>query len=110
MTLRLDRLQPALAAMLCVLGVMTAFSAGADWVRQIIWVAAGVAAYVAATIYDYRRLRGLAPSLYAGMLVSLLAVHLVGHSALGARHWLSVAGFPLEPSELSKLLLVIVLA
>jgi rod shape determining protein RodA len=40
----------------------------------------------------------------------LVAVHLVGHSALGARRWLSVAGFRLEPSELSKLLLVIVLA
>jgi rod shape determining protein RodA len=109
-TLRLDRLQPAVAALLCVLGVMTVFSAGADWVRQVIWVAAGAAAYIGATLYDYRRLRGLAPSLYAVMLVALLAVHLVGHSALGARRWLSVAGFPLEPSELSKLLLVIVLA
>ena len=110
MSVRLDRVQPAVAALLCVLGVMTVFSAGADWARQVIWVAAGAAAYVAATIYDYRRLRGLAPSLYAVMLVALLAVHLVGHSALGARRWLSVAGFPLEPSELSKLLLVIVLA
>src|SRR5689334_16515432 len=110
LSVRLDRVQPAVAALLCVLGVMTVFSAGADWARQVIWVAAGAAAYVAATIYDYRRLRGLAPSLYAVMLVALLAVHLVGHSALGARRWLSVAGFPLEPSELSKLLLVIVLA
>lgn len=110
MTLRLDRLQPAIAAMLCILGVITVFSAGADWLRQIIWVALGAAVYVAATLYDYRRLRGLAPSLYVVMLVALLAVHLVGHTALGARRWLAVAGFPLEPSEISKLLLVIVLA
>jgi rod shape determining protein RodA len=106
---RLDRMQPAAAALLCLLSIMTVFSAGADWVRQIIWVALGAAAYVAATLYDYRRLRGLAPSLYLVMLVALLAVHLVGHTALGARRWLSVAGFPLEPSELSKLLLVVVL-
>ena len=110
MILRLDRMQPALAAILCVFGVMTAFSAGSDWVRQIIWIAVGAVAYVAATVYDYGRLRRLAPSLYVAMLVALLAVHLVGHTALGARRWLSVAGFPLEPSELSKLLLVIVLA
>jgi rod shape determining protein RodA len=108
--LRLDRLQPALAAMLCVLGAMTVFSAGADWTRQMVWVALGAAAYIAATLYDYRRLRALAPALYAVMLVALLAVHLVGHTALGARRWLSLAGFPLEPSELSKLLTVIVLA
>src|SRR5258705_12084294 len=44
------------------------------------------------------------------MLLLLLAVHLVGHPPLGARRWLSVAGFPLEPSELSKVLLVVVLA
>jgi rod shape determining protein RodA len=44
------------------------------------------------------------------MVVLLVAVHLVGRTALGARRWLSVAGFPLEPSELSKLMLVILLA
>jgi rod shape determining protein RodA len=107
---RIDRLQPILAAMLAALGLMTAFSTGADWIRQAAWVALGAVAYIAATLYDYRRLRPLAPALYAVMVVSLLAVHLVGHAALGARRWLSVAGFPLEPSELAKLLMVVVLA
>src|SRR5260370_3110997 len=70
----------------------------------------GAAAYAAACAFDYRRLRSLAPALYVAMLLMLVAVHLVGHTALGARRWLSVAGFPIEPSELSKLLLVLVLA
>jgi len=107
---RIDRLQVLLAVMLASLGVMTVFSAHADWMRQIVWVLLGGALYVAATFYDYRRLRSIAPALYIGMLLTLVAVHLVGHSALGARRWLSLAGFPLEPSELSKLVLVIVLA
>ena len=107
---RLDRLQALLAAMLVVLGVMTVFSAHADWARQVLWVSLGLIAYLAVAAFDYRRLRGSAPALYGGMLLMLLAVHLVGHSALGARRWLSVAGFPLEPSELSKVLLVVVLA
>jgi len=96
--------------MLAVLGLMTVFSAHADWGRQVLWVILGAAAYVAAASFDYRRLRSLALGLYAGMILILLAVHLAGHTALGARRWLSVAGFPLEPSELSKLLLVVVLA
>jgi rod shape determining protein RodA len=75
-----------------------------------LWVVIGASAYAAASSFDYRRLRSLAFGLYAGMILILLAVHLVGHTALGARRWLSVAGFPLEPSELSKLLLVVVLA
>ncbi|HLQ15245.1 MAG TPA: rod shape-determining protein RodA [Candidatus Eisenbacteria bacterium] len=107
---RLDHVQPLLAGMLAVLGLMTVFSAHADWGRQVLWVILGAAAYVAAASFDYRRLRSLAPGLYAGMILILVAVHLVGHTALGARRWLSVAGFPLEPSELSKLLLVVVLA
>ncbi|HKC19994.1 MAG TPA: rod shape-determining protein RodA [Candidatus Dormibacteraeota bacterium] len=107
---RVDRLQPVGAAMLAAIGVLTVFSAAADWVHQLAWLALGAGAYVAATIYDYRRLRPLAPALFLVTLVLLLAVHLVGHAALGARRWLSIAGFPLEPSELSKLLLVVVLA
>jgi rod shape determining protein RodA len=107
---RLDHLQPLLIGMLAALGLMTVFSADADWGRQAVWVTLGGGAYVAATVFDYRRLRPLALGLYAGMMMLLLAVHLVGHTALGARRWLSVAGFPLEPSELSKLLLVVVLA
>jgi len=106
---RLDRLQVVLAAMLASLGVMTVFSARADWQRQVVWVIAGAAIYVAATTFDYRRLRTVAPALYGGMMLMLVGVHLVGHTALGARRWLAVAGFPLEPSELSKLVLVVVL-
>ena len=50
MILRVDRLQPMLAAMLAIVGVMTVFSAGADWMRQLVWIAVGAAAYLAATI------------------------------------------------------------
>jgi rod shape determining protein RodA len=107
---RLDHLQPLLVGMLIVLGLLTIFSARADWLRQVLWVALGIGAYSVAATFDYRRLRRLAPYLYAGMLVLLVAVHLAGRTALGARRWLSVGGFPLEPSELSKLLLVLVLA
>ena len=107
---RVERIQPMLAGVLALLGVMTIYSAGADWSRQIVWIGIGVAAYMAAAMFDYRRLLPLAAGIYAAMLLMLVAVHLVGHSALGARRWLSLMGFPLEPSELSKLLLVIVLA
>jgi len=107
---RIDALQPLLVGMLGALGLMTVYSAHADWGRQVVWIVLGGCAYAAASAFDYRRLRQLALGLYAGTILMLLAVHLVGHSALGARRWLPLAGFPLEPSELSKLLLVVVLA
>src|SRR5712691_10645701 len=107
---RLDHLQPLLAGMLVVLGMMTVFSAHADWVRQLVWVILGGAPYIDETAFDYRRLSAMAPWLYVAMLGLLLAVRLIGHTALGAQRWLSVGGFPLQPSELSKLMLVVVLA
>ncbi|HEX2645969.1 MAG TPA: rod shape-determining protein RodA [Candidatus Dormibacteraeota bacterium] len=107
---RVDRVQVVLAAVLATLGVMTVYSAHADWQRQLLWMALGLGAYAAASLYDYRRLLPKTPALYATMLLMLLAVHLAGHTALGARRWLSVAGFPLEPSEISKLFLVVVMA
>jgi rod shape determining protein RodA len=107
---RVDPVQPVLVVLLAALGVMTIFSAHADWGRQVVWVVLGAGAYTAAALFDYRRLRALAPFLYAAMVLLLLAVHVVGHSALGARRWLSLGGFPLEPSELAKLLVVLVLA
>src|ERR1700693_1169906 len=99
-----------LIGMLAALGLMTVYSAQADWARQLLWVLLGAGAYAAASAFDYRRLRPVALGLYAGMILLLLAVHLVGHTALGARRWLSIAGFALEPSELSKLLLVVLVA
>lgn len=110
MIARIDRTQVLLVGMLAALGVMTVVSARADWPRQVAWVLAGGVFYVAATVFDYRRLRAMAPALYGAMLLMLVAVHLVGHTALGARRWLAIAGFPLEPSELSKLVLVVVMA
>jgi rod shape determining protein RodA len=107
---RIDHLQPLLTGMLAALGLMTVYSAHADWVRQLVWVCLGSAVYAAATAFDYRRLRPLAPWLYFGMLALLLAVRLAGRTTLGAQRWLSVGGFPLQPSELSKLMLVLVLA
>ena len=102
--------QPAAAAVLAAAGVLTIYSAGSDWARQLVWVGLGTVAYAAAAWFDYRRLADLAFPIYGAMIVLLVAVHLVGRTALGARRWLSVGGFPLEPSELSKLMLVIVLA
>src|SRR4029077_6842976 len=105
-----DHLQPMLTGMLVVLGLMTVYSAHADWARQLVWVVLGAAAYAAAAAFDYRRLSSMAPWLYAAMLGLLLAVRLIGHTALGAQRWLSIGGFPMQASALSKLVLVVVLA
>jgi rod shape determining protein RodA len=106
-----DRLQLLLAGMLLVLGLMTVYSASAaDFRKQLLSLLLGIAAYLVATRVDYRRLERFVPPAYAASMLLLLAVHFAGHSALGARRWISLAGFPLEPSELCKVVFLVALA
>jgi rod shape determining protein RodA len=107
----LDRLQLLLAGMLLVLGLMSVYSASsADFRKQLLSLLLGVAAYLVAARVDYRRLEPFLLPAYGGCLLLLLAVHFAGHSALGARRWISLGGFPLEPSELCKVVVLVALA
>lgn len=78
--------------------------------RQILWSVVGMVCYVAFAAGDYRRLRRWSWWVYGGCLVLLLAVLFVGTERYGARRWLVLFGVNLQPSELTKLALIIVLA
>jgi len=54
--------------------------------------------------------RSISVAAYVTCLVLLLAVDIVGHNAMGAQRWLDVGPVKLQPSEISKIALVLVLA
>lgn len=60
--------------------------------------------------FDYKVLQNYGKKLYIFNLVMLLAVMLVGQSALGAQRWISIGPINLQPSEFSKLIMIISLA
>ncbi|EGO64419.1 rod shape-determining protein RodA [Acetonema longum] len=60
--------------------------------------------------YDYKSLGKMAHVLYGINLVMLLAVMLIGQSALGAQRWIQIGPISLQPSEFSKLIMIISLA
>ena len=60
--------------------------------------------------FDYRILGKFATSLYVINLLMLLAVMFIGHSALGAQRWIQIGPISLQPSEFSKLIMIIALA
>lgn len=60
--------------------------------------------------FDYKILAKFAPALYIINLVMLLAVMFVGQSALGAQRWIQIGPISLQPSEFSKLIMIIALA
>lgn len=57
--------------------------------------------------YDYTRLQHFAKPLYAFNLLMLLAVMFVGTSALGAQRWIQIGPITLQPSEFSKLIMIV---
>lgn len=62
------------------------------------------------TILDYRALRPAAPVLFGLGLLLLLLVLFVGSVQFGARRWIDVGPIQVQPSELMKLFIIVVLA
>ena len=60
--------------------------------------------------FDYRGLQQYGHGLYIFNLIMLLAVMLFGHAALGAQRWIQLGPISIQPSEFSKLIMIICLA
>jgi cell division protein FtsW len=75
--------------------------------KQGIYALIGVALMMAASRFDYRRLRLLAPGLVLVALGGCLAVLAVGARINGARRWIEVGPATFQPSELAKLALAV---
>ena len=108
---RLSQSQLALTGLLLVIGLATVYSATpSDLRKQLLSAVLGLLAYGALALLPPERLQRSWKPLYVICLLLLLYVRLHGHSALGSQRWISLAGFQVEPSEVSKLVLVVVLA
>jgi cell division protein FtsW len=75
--------------------------------KQGIYALFGVVLMIAASRFDYRRLRLLAPALVLTALAGCLAVLVIGARINGARRWIEFGPAPFQPSELAKLAMVV---
>jgi len=60
--------------------------------------------------FDYKHFKKAAPYLYGLTLLLLLLIIVTGSSALGAQRWLQLGPIQFQPSEMSKLTMIISLA
>ena len=60
--------------------------------------------------FDYRGLSQHGKALYIFNLIMLVAVMLFGHAALGAQRWIQIGPISIQPSEFSKLIMIICMA
>jgi rod shape determining protein RodA len=77
--------------------------------RQAIYALVGLVLFSLAAAIDYRLLSSLSLALYVFTLVVLGAVFVAGQVLVGAQRWLDI-GLSIQPSELAKLLTILVLA
>ncbi len=79
--------------------------------RHIVFMAAGLTVMALTTMADYRRFRDWAPIFYGGVCVLLLGVNSpFGTEVNGAQAWFQIGPFQLQPSEFSKIAVIIGLA
>ena len=80
------------------------------WVRQVIWCTAGIFAGVALCLIDYHRLARWSYVGYWAAIVLLVLVFLIGKKVMGARRWIDLGPFSLQPSELTKIAFIMAMA
>jgi rod shape determining protein RodA len=78
--------------------------------RQLTALAIGTVALIAAVAVDYRHLLRLAPPVYAATLVLLLATLVLAPVIRGSQGWLVFGPLRIQPSELARIGLVLMLA
>ncbi len=59
---------------------------------------------------DYKNLKAANIWLYVSMILILLLVLVMGYESYGAQRWIGIGAFSFQPSEISKLILIIALA
>ncbi|PZO64979.1 MAG: rod shape-determining protein RodA [Paracoccus denitrificans] len=72
--------------------------------------AVGMVAMIALAFMPMWFWRGIAVPAYVICMILLLAVDLIGHVGMGAQRWLDLGPIKLQPSELTKVALVLLLA
>jgi rod shape determining protein RodA len=105
-----------LVLLLCAMSVLEVHSAtvhtkfASFGTKQILFIAAGIVGMFVLAKIDYHRLIDLSPWFYGIFVVSLVAVKVIGHKALGARRWIAVGPIQFQPSEWVKLVLILAVA
>lgn len=71
--------------------------------KQLVWMAIALAVFFIMLFVDYHFLLNISFIIYGLVIVLLILVLVLGERRFGARRWIGIGGFSLQPSELAKL-------
>ncbi|MDR2793050.1 MAG: rod shape-determining protein RodA [Treponema sp.] len=117
--LSMDFLLLLMVVALTVTGIFFIYSSGVsstgvqtsdEYIKQIIWGSVGLACIIMFPFIDYRKLYGVSLYFYAAALLMLVYTFLFGKLVNGARAWIGIGPFGIQPSEFTKITTIILLA
>ena len=77
-------------------------------IKQAIFGVLGITLMLLLPLLDYRKLLNISPYLYVGGVILLIGVMLFGKTILGAKRWINLGFFMLQPSELMKFVMILI--
>ncbi|MDR0877724.1 MAG: rod shape-determining protein RodA [Treponema sp.] len=104
---------------LSIFGVLFIYSSGItstgvlvsnEYIRQIIWASGGIIIALLLSMVDYKRLRDLSLYFYLATLALLVYTCFFGRLVNGARAWIGIGAFGIQPSEFAKITTILFLA
>ncbi len=104
---------------LVTLGILFIYSSGIDseganrsseYIKQIIWASIGILIMIFVSLLDYRRFEKHAFSVFVFACCVLVFTRIFGRYVNGARSWLGIGPFGIQPSEFCKIFFILYLA
>jgi len=99
------------------IGIVNLYSATAEWstgtpfyLKQLFWLGGGLLLALLMCLFDYRHLEHFSIHVYILSIGLLLFVLLLGKTSMGATRWIHLGFFNLQPSEVIKVAMILVLA
>lgn len=104
---------------LMIIGILFIYSSGitsdgilvsSEYLKQVVWVILGLTVMIVISLVDYSKFRNYAFWLYGSMILLLVYTRLFGRVVNGARSWIGLGDFGIQPSEFMKVATIIMLA
>lgn len=78
--------------------------------RQLIFAGAGFVIVILTAAIDYHLWASISRTMYLGVVVLLAVLTVVGAAVFGSARWFETSYFNIQPSELAKIVMILVLA
>ena len=81
-----------------------------EYVKQIIWASIGFVFMIFITTYDYRKFESISMWGYIFLILILIYTLIFGRYVNGAKSWIGIGDFGVQPSEFGKIFFILYLA